>query len=99
MEDEKKCRVGGMYESNLLLGVALDYCMTTGTHAKEADARVAFLRWPVMRAACREFGPRWRRAPALVPQHALVPGPRRCGATHPGCHLCGHARGAQAARL
>ena len=26
MEDEKKCRVGGMYESNLLLGVALHYC-------------------------------------------------------------------------
>ena len=25
MEDEKKCRVGGMYESNLLLGVAPDY--------------------------------------------------------------------------
>ena len=25
MEDEKKCRVGGMYESNLLLGEAPDY--------------------------------------------------------------------------
>ena len=30
MEDEKKCRVGGMYESNLLLGEAPDYFYKVG---------------------------------------------------------------------
>ena len=29
MEDEKKCRVGGMYEAIYLRGKALDYCQAT----------------------------------------------------------------------
>ena len=31
MEDEKKCRGGCMYESNLLLGVALHYLFVAGS--------------------------------------------------------------------
>ena len=30
MEDEKKCRVGGMYEAIYLRGKALDYCKGVG---------------------------------------------------------------------
>ena len=41
MEDEKKCRVGGMYESNLLLGVALHYLCTFQVVSEE------FPRWVV----------------------------------------------------
>ena len=69
-------------------------------------ARVAFLRWPIMRrverSACREFGPRctcMARVLALVLQQALVPDLCGCGAKRLGRHLCGHGRGAQAAPL
>ena len=63
MEDEKTCRVGGMYESNLLLGKAPDYYWTPENEdpklgvpllgsfqATKRDPRFFFKRKPVFEA-------------------------------------------------
>ena len=78
--------------------------MTTGTHAEEADGEGLLLA-VANYAARRAVGMQGIWPPLAVPCTcmvrvlALVPGPSGCGAKRPGCHLCGHARGAQAAPL